>query len=85
MRKSLRGQPGKILTTTDARGVEIDQMGENREEPVAGKNLKISLDVDLQEFAAAGGHFEGDGRKTGRDESPYLLMNPQNGEILCLC
>lgn len=43
----LKGQAGKILTTTDARGVEIDQLGESREDPVAGENLKISLDVDL--------------------------------------
>ena len=47
----LKGQAGKILTTTDARGVEIDQIGESREDPVAGENLKISLDVDLQQYA----------------------------------
>ena len=47
----LKGQAGKILTTTDARGVEIDQIGESREDPVPGENLKISLDVDLQQYA----------------------------------
>ena len=41
----LQGTPGKILTTTDARGVEIDQLGEKREQPVPGKNLKTSLDA----------------------------------------
>ena len=50
----LKGQAGKILTTTDARGVEIDQIGESREDPVAGENLKISLDVDLQQYAQNG-------------------------------
>ena len=47
----LKGQAGKILTTTDARGVEIDQIGESREDPVPGENLKISLDVNLQQYA----------------------------------
>ena len=47
----LRGQPGKILTTTDARGVEIDKLGETREKPIEGKSLIISLDVNIQEFA----------------------------------
>ena len=65
MRKSFKGTPGKILTTTDARGVEIDQLGEKREQPVPGKNLKTSLDVDHAGICPAGGH-EGDGRKTGK-------------------
>ena len=47
----LRGQPGKILTTTDARGVEIDKLGETREKPIEGKSLMIGLDVNIQEFA----------------------------------
>ena len=46
----LAGTPGKILTTTDARGIEIDSVGESRTEPVAGNNLRISLDADIQEF-----------------------------------
>ena len=29
----LKGKAGKILTTTDARGIELDGIGENREEP----------------------------------------------------
>lgn len=40
----LKGIDGKILTTTDARGVEIDELGESRVEPVAGYDLHISLD-----------------------------------------
>lgn len=37
----LKGIDGKILTTTDARGVEIDELGESRVEPVAGYDLPI--------------------------------------------
>ncbi len=36
----LKGEPGKILTVTDARGVEIDGTGERRKEPVAGNTLR---------------------------------------------
>ena len=46
----LKGTPGKILTTTDARGIEIDEIGESRVEPVSGNNLRISLDANIQEF-----------------------------------
>ncbi len=46
----LKGKPGKILTTTDARGIELDRIGENREEPQKGNTLIISLDVNIQEY-----------------------------------
>ena len=46
----LKGIPGKILTTTDARGVEIDGLGERRAEPVKGNTLRLSLDISIQEF-----------------------------------
>ena len=68
----LKGQAGKILTTTDARGVEIDQIGESRENPVAGENLKISLDVDLQQYAQQAA-LKVNGRKTGCRVFPYFL------------
>ena len=75
----LKGQAGKILTTTDARGVEIDQIGESREDPVPGDSLKLSLDVDLQQYAqqAALKVME----EKHADRVSILLMNPQNGEI----
>lgn len=75
----LKGQAGKILTTTDARGVEIDQIGESREDPVAGENLKISLDVDLQQYAQQAALKVMEEKQTARVS--ILLMNPQNGEI----
>ena len=46
----LKGKPGKILTTTDARGIELDGIGENREEPQKGYTLRISLDADIQKY-----------------------------------
>ena len=47
----LKGTDGQILTMTDARGVELPDAGEGRKEPVSGKNLVLSLDVNLQEYA----------------------------------
>ena len=49
--KYLEGTDGLILTTTDARGVEVDNIGEERKEPVAGNNLRTSLDANIQMFA----------------------------------
>ena len=47
----LQGKVGQILTTTDARGVEIDEIGESRKDPVPGYDLQISLDRNIQMFA----------------------------------
>ncbi len=75
----LKGKPGKILTTTDARGVELDKLGEDREDPVDGSNLVLSLDVNIQKYAqqAALKVME----EKAAERVSVLLMNPQNGEI----
>ena len=75
----LKGEPGKILTTTDARGVELDEMGERRKEPVNGKHLQISLDVNIQKFAQQAAEKVMEEKQAERVS--ILLMNPQNGEI----
>ena len=46
----LKGINGTILTTTDARGVELEGVAEDRMEPVAGQSLQISLDYNIQSF-----------------------------------
>lgn len=75
----LSGTPGKILTTTDARGVEIDEIGESRIDPVAGDNLQISLDINIQEFVQQAALKVMEEKQA--DRVSILLMNPQNGEI----
>ena len=75
----LKGGNGKILTTTDARGVEIDQIGESRKDPVPGENLKISLDIDIQQYAQQAALKVMEEKQATRVS--ILLMNPQNGEI----
>lgn len=75
----LKGIPGKILTTTDARGVEIDGLGERRSEPVKGNTLRLSLDISIQEFVQQAALKVMEEKQAERVS--ILLMNPQNGEI----
>ena len=75
----LKGEPGKILTTTDARGVEIDKLGETRQDPEEGKSLILSLDANIQEYAQQAALKVMEEKQAG--PVAILLMNPQNGEI----
>lgn len=77
--EALKGIPGKILTTTDARGVEIDGLGERRAEPVKGNTLRLSLDISIQEFVQQAALKVMEEKQAERVS--ILLMNPQNGEI----
>ena len=49
--KYLKGMNGKILTMSDAKGVEIENAAEDRIEPIPGNDLHISLDVNIQKYA----------------------------------
>lgn len=75
----LKGESGKILTTTDARGVELDELGETREDPTQGKSLMVSLDVNIQEYAQQAALKVMEEKQA--DRVSILLMDPQNGEI----
>lgn len=75
----LRGVDGKILTTTDARGVELSDLGESRTEPVPGYDLHISLDKNIQMYAQQAAWKVMEEKQA--DAVSILLMNPQNGEI----
>ena len=75
----LQGKDGTILTLTTAKGVEIEGAAENRIEPVAGSDLYLSLDVNIQKYAeqAAKKVLEAKEAKSVK----LIVMNPQNGEI----
>ena len=75
----LKGEAGKILTTTDARGVELKEMGEGREMPIPGNDLQISLDASIQEYVQQAALKVMEEKQAERVS--ILLMNPQNGEI----
>lgn len=78
----LKGTDGQILTMTDARGVELPDAGEGRAEPVPGKNLVLSLDVNLQEYAEQAAYKALEQKQA--DSVSVILMRPQTGEILAM-
>ena len=78
----LQGTSGKILTLTDARGIEIENAGETRLEPVNGYDLYISMDSNIQQYceqAAEKAYI-----KKQADVVSVIVMNPQNGEIMAM-
>ena len=78
----LQGDPGMILTITDAKGIEVDTAGERRVEPVPGMDLRISIDRNIQEYAT---QLAAQACATKEADSVYIVaMNPQNGEILAM-
>lgn len=78
----LKGINGMILTTTDARGIELEGIAEDRKEAIPGNTLQISLDYNIQKYAqqAAEKVME----EKAADRVSVLIMNPQNGEILSM-
>ena len=80
--KYLKGESGYILTTTNARGIEVDKRAEERIEPKQGKDLYTSIDINIQKFAtqAAKNVMEAKGAKNVK----ILVMNPNNGEIFAM-
>ena len=80
--KYLKGINGKILTTKDARGSELDGGAEDRLEPEAGNTLRISLDYTMQKYALQ--MAEKVRTEKQADKVGIILMNPQNGEIYAM-
>lgn len=78
----LKGTNGTILTITDARGIELEGIAENRIEPVAGNTLKVSLDYNIQSFCEQAAEKVMEEKQA--EAVSVLLMNPQNGEILAM-
>lgn len=78
----LQGTNGKILTLTDARGVEIENAGESRLDPIDGNDLHISLDYNIQMYAqqAASKALE----QKQADSVSVMVMNPSNGELMAM-
>lgn len=78
----LSGTNGQILTLTDAWGIELDGSRENRLEPVAGSDLYISIDYNIQSYAqqlAQKTYIEKEAKSVS-----IIVMNPQNGEIYAM-
>lgn len=80
--KYLKGQDGKILTLSNAAGVEIENAAEDRIEPVAGNDLVVTLDVNIQKFAEQAAYQVME--KKQANSVSVVVMNPKNGEILAM-
>lgn len=78
----LKGENGKILSTTDARGVELEGIAEDRIEPSAGNTLQISVDYNIQKYAQQMAQKVMEEKQA--DKVAIILMNPQNGEIYAM-
>ena len=78
----LKGTNGKILTVTDARGIELEGVAEDRIEPVAGNTLKTSLDYNIQSYCEQAAEMVLEEKQA--EGVSVLLMNPQNGEIYAM-
>lgn len=78
----LQGQNGKILTLTDARGVEMEHAGESRLEPVDGNDLHISLDYNIQMYAEQAAKKALEQKQA--DSVSIIVMNPSNGELMAM-
>lgn len=78
----MMGKNGKILTLTDAKGVELADAGESRSNPVDGNNLRISLDVNIQMYAQQAAEKAMQAKEA--DSVSVLIMKPSNGEIMAM-
>ena len=78
----LKGENGTIFTLTDAAGVELENGKEERLEPTAGRDLILSLDVNIQQYAQQLAYQTME-KKNAKGVS-IIVMNPQNGEILAM-
>lgn len=78
----LRGIDGTILTVTDAKGVEIDAAGEGRIEPIAGNDLTLTIDMNIQSYATQLAEQAMEAKEA--DSVSIIVMNPRNGEILAM-
>ena len=78
----LKGTNGTILTVTDARGVELDTVAEDRIEPVAGETLQVSLDYNIQAYCQQSAENVLEEKQA--EAVSILLMDPRNGEIYAM-
>lgn len=79
---TLKGTDGKILTLTNARGIEIENKAEQREEPIPGTSLYTSLDVNIQQYVQQACEKVLEAKNAKRVS--MIVMNPQNGEIYAM-
>lgn len=78
----LKGTDGTLLTPADARGIELEDAGEERIEPVPGNTLTVSLDVNIQKYAEQAAYQVME--QKGAKAVSIIIMDPRNGEIYAM-
>lgn len=78
----LRGRPGRQVLARDGRGREIPGQVFQVEQPVAGGDVTLTIDLDLQEIATQA--LEEALDETGARGGDLLVTDPRSGEILAM-
>lgn len=78
----LTGVPGSINAVTDARGIELAEYAETRNDPIPGDDLVTTIDINIQKYATQAAYKVMTEKKANR--VCVLVMNPQNGEIYAM-
>ncbi len=78
----LQGKNGTILTVTDAKGLELAQTGESRIEPVAGNDLTLTLDMNIQSYATQLAMQVMEAKEA--EGVSMIVMNPNTGAVLAM-
>ncbi len=78
----LQGENGYILTMTDGKGIEIPNEEEERQEPVSGEDLYLTMDIQIQKYAQQICEKMKEAKNANRVS--MIVMNPQNGELYAM-
>ena len=78
----LTGENGSINAVTDAKGIELASYSESRTDPVPGKDLVTTLDINIQRYVTQAAYKVLEEKKANRVCA--ITMNPKTGEIYAM-
>ena len=81
--KTLKGEKGKIVKVTDAKGGEMSHEGENYIEAIDGNDIVLTIDATIQGIAEKY-LKEACIDNVCTDGGNIIIMNPKNGDILAM-
>lgn len=96
MEGELRGTPGRIVYEVDARNRPIREVTEERREPVPGRDVYLSIDINMQYLVEKGLAAEIERRRGKVDAGCFLeggcdpkgaasvAIDPRSGQVLAL-
>lgn len=81
--KTLKGEKGRIVKVTDAKGGEMSHEGENYIEAIDGNDIVLTIDATIQGIAEKY-LKEACIDNVCTDGGNIIIMNPKNGDILAM-